>query len=136
MSDNLSHLSGRKGKGLDNNLFENIVNKANQSGTPSKEELKQLADEFLVGDANTYGAASFYDFTKPENQNKKVYVCSGSTCLLAGTQENVINDLKTHFKEDEIGTMCCLGRCHENGAFNYKGNNYSAKSPEQLAEIN
>lgn len=134
MSENLSKLSGRKG--LENNLFEGLVNKAKQeAGTPSKESLQKLADEFLIGDAITYGASTFYDFLKPENKNKKVYVCSGSTCLLAGTQDDLTSELKKHFKEDEIGKMCCLGRCHENSAFNYNGNNYSAKSADEIAEI-
>lgn len=134
MSDNLSELSGRKG--LEKNLFEGLVNKAKQEhGSPSKESLQALADEFLIGDAITYGASTFYDFLKPENKNKKVYVCSGSTCLLAGTQDKLKGELSQHFKEEEIGHMCCLGRCHENSAFNYKGNNYSAKSSEEIADI-
>ena len=134
MSDNLSELSGRKG--LENNLFEGLVNKAKQDqGTPSKESLQALADEFLIGDAITYGAATFYDFLKPENKNKEVYVCSGSTCLLAGTQDELKSNLKNHFKEEEIGHMCCLGRCHENAAFHYKGNNYSAKSVDEIEDI-
>ncbi|MFY0644978.1 MAG: NAD(P)H-dependent oxidoreductase subunit E [Bacteroidia bacterium] len=134
MSDNLSELSGRKG--LENNLFEGLVNKAKQEqGSPSQESLKALADEFLIGDAITYGAATFYDFLKPENKNKEVYMCSGSTCLLAGTQDQLKKDLNTHFKDEEIGHMCCLGRCHENSAFHYKGNNYSAKSVEEIKDI-
>lgn len=134
MSENLSELSGRKG--LENNLFEGLVNKAKQEhGSPSKESLQELADEFLIGDAITYGASTFYDFLKPENKNKKVYVCSGSTCLLAGTQDKLKDNLKNHFKEEEIGHMCCLGRCHENSAFSYNGSNYSAKSAEEIADI-
>ena len=31
--------------------------------------------------------------------------------------------------------MCCLGRCHENSAFFYDGNNYSGKDIENLANI-
>ena len=134
MSENLSELSGRKG--LERNLFEGLVNKAKQEqGSPSKQSLQELADEFLIGDAITYGASTFYDFLKPENKNKKVYLCSGSTCLLAGTQDQLKSQLKTHFKEEEIGHMCCLGRCHENSAFNYNGNNYSAKSADEIADI-
>lgn len=134
MSENLSELSGRKG--LENNLFEGLVNKAKQEqGTPSKESLAALADEFLIGDAITYGASTFYDFLKPENKNKKVYLCSGSTCLLADTQDALKAKLKSHFKEEEIGHMCCLGRCHENSAFNYNGSNYSAKTELEIADI-
>ena len=123
MSKNISELSSRKG--LKYNLFEEIGNAAKTTGTPSGKKLEQLAKEFLVGNAITYGTASFYDFTKPENQNKKVYVCNGSACLCAGTQEKVAQSLENHFAADEIGHMTCLGRCYENSAFHYNGKNYS-----------
>jgi len=133
MSKNLSSLSGRKG--LSDNLFEKMGQLANDTGTLSKDELQNLADEFLFGTANTFGSTTFYDFLKPENQGKKVYVCNGSVCLCAGTQDKLREDLQKHFKEDEIGEMCCLGRCHENAAFYYQGKNYSANTAETIAEI-
>ena len=126
MSDNLSELTGRKG--IKENLFNKIGELAHSTGTPSIEELDKLAKEFLIGKANTYGTASFYDFLKPENKGKKVYVCNGTACLCAGTQNKVSETLRTHFKEDEIGHMTCLGRCHENSAFFYNGKNYSGDS--------
>ncbi|MDG2167546.1 MAG: NADH-ubiquinone oxidoreductase-F iron-sulfur binding region domain-containing protein, partial [Opitutales bacterium] len=107
----------------------------NGDGTPSAEELERLADEFLIGKANVYGSASFYDFLKPENQGKKVYVCNGSACLCAGTQDKLVSDLKGKFKEEEIGHMTCLGRCHENGAFQYDGKNFSAQDIEGMDAI-
>ena len=65
MSDNLSYLSGRKG--LSDNLFDNYVKEADATdGTVDKAKLTELAKEFLVGSANTYGATSFYDFLKEE----------------------------------------------------------------------
>jgi NADH:ubiquinone oxidoreductase subunit F (NADH-binding)/NADH:ubiquinone oxidoreductase subunit E len=125
MSKNLSDLTGRKG--IQENLFSKIGELAATSdGTPPMEELDRLADEFLIGKANIYGTATFYDFLKPENQGKKVYVCNGSACLCAGTQDGLLSDLKEKFKDEEIGHMTCLGRCHENGAFHYDGKNYSA----------
>ena len=133
MSDNLSYLSGRKG--LSDNLFENYVTEAQETGTVEREKLGDLAKDFLIGSANTFGATSFYDFLKEENKGKKVYVCNGSACLCAGTQDKLVEDLKGHFKPEEIGHMTCLGRCHENGAFNYEGNNYSAKSTQEVEEI-
>ena len=51
MSKNLSELSGREG--LKNNLFDRYGEATKGKGTPSKEELAQLADEFLYGKANT-----------------------------------------------------------------------------------
>lgn len=133
MSENLSLLSGRKG--LRDNLFEKLVEKGKVNGTPSDTDIEQLAQEYLMGEANIYGASSFYDFLKKENENKKVYVCNGSACLLAGTQEKVTDSLKQHFDEREIGHMCCLGRCHENSAFHYSGTNYSNTTQDDIKQI-
>ncbi len=133
MSNNLSELLGKKG--LDNNLFDKMGKLSQEEGTPNKEALAKLADEFLIGKANTYGTASFYDFMKPENKGKKVYVCNGTACVCAGTQETLIENLKEEVKADEIGHMTCLGRCHENNAFNYNGKNYSGKEAKNLKKI-
>ena len=76
MSKNLSELSGRKG--LDLNLFEQLGVAARETGTPDLEAQEQLSQEFLVGKSNVYGSVSFYDFLRPENQGKKIYVCNGS----------------------------------------------------------
>jgi len=133
MSKNLSELSGRKG--LKDNLFDRLGQLAVSEGTPNKEEMDLLAEEFLVGKANTYGTATFYDFLKPENKGKKAYVCNGTACVCAGTQEKVSRALETHFQADEIGHMTCLGRCHENAAFHYAGSNYSGEALNRLDAI-
>ena len=133
MSKNLSELSGRKG--LDDNLFDRLGKLAEPTGAPSIKEMDKLAEEFLIGKSSTYGTASFYDFMKPENKGKKVYVCIGTACVCAGTQDKVIEDLKTNFKEEEIGHMTCLGRCHENSAFHYNGKNYSGDALNTIDEI-
>jgi NADH-quinone oxidoreductase subunit F len=134
MSKNLSELSGRKG--LTNNLFEKIGDAAKENGTPSAEALEKLANEFLIGKGNTYGTASFYDFTKEENKGKKVYICNGSACVCAGKQDDVKNKLEKHFSTNEIGHMTCLGRCYENSAFNYNGKNYSGDDINQFQTSN
>lgn len=133
MSENLSALSGRKG--LEDNLFEQLVEKSKVTGAPDNEELKALAKKYLMGEAITYGTASFYDFMKKEHEGVKVHVCNGSACLVAGTQDSVKGKLSRHFKDEEVGHMCCLGRCHENSAFNYNGNNYSGDAINELEEI-
>ena len=133
MSKNLSNLSGRKG--LTDNLFERLGELAEQTGSPSKEDLSKLAEEFLMRPASLYGTASFYDFTRPENQGKKVYTCNGSSCLVAGTQEGLKKTLGTKMAKEEIGEMCCLGRCHENNAFHYDGRNYSGNSVNHIDRI-
>lgn len=133
MSENLSALSGRKG--LDDNLFEQLVEQSKVAGTPDNDELKALAEKYLMGNAITYGTASFYDFMKKEHEGVKVHVCNGSACLVAGTQDRVKGKLARHFKDEEVGHMCCLGRCHENSAFNYNGTNYSGNAIDKLEEI-
>lgn len=133
MGKNLSSLSGRKG--LDDNLFDALGRVAAKTGTPSREELEKLQQEFLFGKANLQGTITFYDFLKPENQGKKVYVCNGSACLTAGTQTKLRESLETKFSPDQIGEMCCLGRCHENSAFYLDGHNYSGNSISNLDDI-
>jgi NADH-quinone oxidoreductase subunit F len=133
MSKNLSELSGRKG--LRENLFEELGIAATQTGTVSKDNAEQLAKEFLFGKANVYGAVTFYDFLRPENKGKKVYICNGSSCLTAGTQDKLKDKLSKEFKEEEIGEMCCLGRCHENGSFHIGGHNYSGNDINEIAAI-
>ncbi len=133
MSENLSKLAGRKG--LTNPLFEQLVKESKDAGTIEVGKMREKAREFLTGKANVYGTVSFYDFLKEGNKGKKAYVCNGSACLLAGTQNKVTETLNKHLKSEEIGHMCCLGRCHENGAFHFNGTNYSAKSEEEIQNI-
>lgn len=135
MSKNISSLSGRDGKELDDSLWERLQRAASTDGTPEDRALTQIADDFLIGEAITYGTSSFYDFLKKENQGKKAYVCNGSACLVAGTQDKVHHALAKHFKPEEIGHMCCLGRCHENSAFNVGGLNYSGDAIDRLTDF-
>lgn len=131
MSKNLGELAGRKG--VNQTLFEELGIAARQSGAPSVEKMEQLAESFLFGKANVYGSASFYDFLKPENQGKKVYICNGTACMTAGTQAALKEKLLQHYNKDEIGEMCCLGRCHENSSFHINGNNYSGNAIHEIA---
>lgn len=133
MSKNLSELSGRNG--LKNNLFEAYGKLAEVTGTPDLESLEKLREEFLVGKSSVYGTVSFYDFLKPENQGKKVYICNGSSCMTAGTQEDVKSKILNHYSKEEVGEMCCLGRCHENHSFHINGKNYSGNDINSIEQI-
>ncbi len=133
MSDNLSKLASRKG--LEDPLFEKLVSISKEKRVPDAKEMRSLAKDFLVGTANVYGTVSFYDFLKKENQSKKVFVCNGSACLVAGTQDELTKQLGAHFKKEEIGHMCCLGRCHENSAYHYEGKNYSGDSALAIESV-
>lgn len=135
MSKNLSALSFRKG--IEKNVFERMVDAAEKhGGTAEKTDVvHRMGQDHLFGDALTLGAVSFYDFLKKENADKKVFVCNGSACLCAGTQEKLHHDLEKHFKAEEVGHICCLGRCHEGGAFQYEGKNYSGQSEDALGDL-
>lgn len=133
MSKNLSELAGRKG--LQKNLFEELGIAASATGTPDLEVMDRLHEEFLFGRGNVMGTVSFYDFLQPENKGKKVYVCNGSACMTAGTQDAVMAKLGSHFEKNEIGAMCCLGRCHENSAFHCNGKNYSGRDIDSIDAI-
>ncbi len=133
MSKNLSYLAGRKG--VDKTLFEELGIAGTENGTPSIEKMEALRKEFLVGKAIVYGTSTFYDFLRPENKDKKVYICNGSACLCAGTQPKLKEKLSEHFSSNEIGEMCCLGRCHENSAFHTDGKNYSGKAIDSIVDI-
>lgn len=133
MSKNLGELAGRKG--INETLFEELGIAARTTGSPSVEKMEELSDAFVMGKANVFGAASFYDFLKPENKGKKVYICNGSSCMTAGTQPALKEKLLKHFKPDEIGDMCCLGRCHENSSFHINGKNYSGHAVDEMESL-
>lgn len=133
MPENLSYLLGRKG--LNKNLFEELGIAAQETGTPDIEKMEELRKEFLVGKSTVYGTTSFYDFLRPENKGKKVYVCNGSACLTARTQDKLKDKILKEYTAEEVGEMCCLGRCHENSAFHIDGQNYSGKDVERLSDI-
>ena len=119
MARNVSSLSSRHG--LDDGLFEQL----RAIGPDDNEALDKLAKDFLVGGATTLGAHSFYDFLGGHEAGKSALVCNGTSCWVAGTQEATRESLGKIVKDSEIGEICCLGRCHENAAFHYKGENCS-----------
>ena len=128
---NIRSLSSRKG--LDDNLFENIADLSHRDA--SKEEFQALAKRFMVDDSVIFGTSSFYDFTKEENRNKKIHVCSGTACMVAKTQLDLQKNIEQHFKKEEIGHAACVGRCHTNSAFMYKEKTYTASNKQEFATI-
>ena len=127
MSRNISLLSGKKDD--KNSLFGKI------SVSPNETSDAQLAGEYNLGVSTIHSTKSFYDFLSEDFKNKKAYVCSGSACMCRGTQEDVTQKLKSKFGQDAVGEMICLGRCYENSAFYYNGENYSGDDINQLDEI-
>ncbi|VAW24111.1 HoxF-like protein [hydrothermal vent metagenome] len=128
---NIRSLSSRKE--LDDNLFENIADLSHKNA--SKEEFQHLAKKFLIDDSVVVGTASFYDFTRESNRNKKIHVCNGTACMVANTQHKLQKNIENHFSKDEIGHASCVGHCHTNSAFMYNDKTYSTHSNKELEQI-
>ena len=133
MSKNLTQLARRKG--IEDTLFQRLIVSDKSSKSLSDEQRKSAAKEFLIGEAVVKGTASFYDFIDGKNANKKAYICDGSSCLCAGTQTKVLQQLTNQFGEDQVGHVTCLGRCFENSAFQLSGENFSGNDIDNLSEI-
>ena len=131
MSRNISKLSGRKG--LKDNLFKRMIDTTKKSD--NGKQIKQLAEEYHVGMSTIHGAESFYEFLRPEHKEKKAWVCNGSACLCAGTQDKLKKKLVDKLGKDKVGEMFCLGHCYENSSFHYNGYNYSGNDIDQIDEI-
>ena len=127
MSRNISLLSGKKDD--KNSLFGKI------SVSPTDASDSELAAEYNLGVSTVHSTKSFYDFLNEDFKSKKAYVCSGSACLCRGTQDIVSDKLNQKFGEENVGEMICLGRCYENSAFNYNGENYSGDDINKLDQI-
>ena len=127
MSRNISLLSGKKDD--KNSLFGKI------SVSPTDASDSKLAAEYNLGVSTVHSTKSFYDFLNEDFKSKKAYVCSGSACLCRGTQDVVADKLNQKFGEENVGEMICLGRCYENSAFNYNGENYSGDDINKLDQI-
>ncbi len=131
MSKNISNLSGRIG--LKNNLFQKISERSLKSKNDSG--MKEIANEYKMGVSTIHGAESFYEFLRPSHREKKAFVCNGSACMCAGTQESLKEKLQEKLGKDKVGEMFCLGHCYENHAFHYDGENYAGKDINQIDKI-
>ncbi|MDC0533022.1 NAD(P)H-dependent oxidoreductase subunit E [Candidatus Pelagibacter sp.] len=130
MSKNISNLSGRIG--LKDNLFKKI---SENSLSNSPKDIKDIAKEYNLGVSTLHGAESFYEFLRPSHREKKAFVCNGSACMCAGTQEKLKETLKSKLGDDKVGEMFCLGHCYENKAFHYHGENYAGNDIEKIDQI-
>lgn len=130
-NNNIRSLSLRKE--LNDNLFENISDLATNNA--SKKDFQKLAKRFLIDDSVVVGTASFYDFTREENRNKKIHVCSGTACMVSNTQSNLHKNIEKHFKKEEIGHVACVGRCHTNNAFMFDDKTFSVSNKNELESI-
>jgi NADH-quinone oxidoreductase subunit F len=130
VSKNISNLSGRIG--LKDNLFKKI---SENSLSNSPKDIKDIAKEYNLGVSTLHGAESFYEFLRPSHREKKAFVCNGSACMCAGTQEKLKETLKSKLGDDKVGEMFCLGHCYENKAFHYDGENYAGNDIEKIDQI-
>ena len=134
MSKNISKLSGRIG--LKDNLFQKMskISLSSKNGG-SLNEIKEVAEKYHVGISTIHGAESFYEFLRPEHRAKKAFVCNGSACMCAGTQEPLKKKLQDKLGDDKVGEMFCLGHCYENHAFHYDGENYAGSDINKIDQI-
>ena len=134
MSKNISKLSGRIG--LKDNLFQKMstISLSSKNGG-SVNEIKKVAEKYHVGISTVHGAESFYEFLRPEHRAKKAFVCNGSACMCAGTQEPLKKKLQDKLGDDKVGEMFCLGHCYENHAFHYDGENYAGSDISKIDQI-
>jgi len=130
VSKNISNLSGRIG--LKDNLFKQISENT-LSETP--QDINEIAKKHNLGVSTLHGAESFYEFLRPSHREKKAFVCNGSACMCAGTQDKLKETLKEKLGDDKVGEMFCLGHCYENNAFHYDGENYAGKDIEKIDQI-
>ena len=130
MSKNISNLSGKVG--LKHNLFQKISDNVLKN---HPKDNKEIANEYNLGVSTVYGAESFYEFLRPAHREKKAFVCNGSACMCAGTQDKLKQTLKSKLGDDKVGVMFCLGHCYENNAFHYNGDNYAGKDIEKIDQI-
>jgi len=131
MSKNISKLSGKVG--LKNNLFQKISERSLKSN--KDKDIKDLADEYNMGVSTIHGAESFYEFLRPAHREKKAFVCNGSACMCAGTQENLKKKLESKLGKEKVGRMFCLGYCYENNSFHYNGQNYAGEDINKIDQI-
>ena len=130
MSKNISNLSGRIG--LKDNLFKQI---SENSLSKHPKDIGEIAKKHNLGVSTLHGAESFYEFLRPSHREKKAFVCNGSACMCAGTQEPLKEKLKEKLGDDKVGEMFCLGYCYENHAFHYDGQNYAGNDINKIDEI-
>jgi len=128
---NIRTLSSRKE--LDDNLFENIAIASQKED--STQQLQAISKRFMLDDSVVQGTRTFYDFTREENKNKKVHVCTGTACMVAGSQNDLHKNIENHFNLDEIGHAACVGRCHTNSAFMFDDKTYNASTKEEVENI-
>ena len=131
MSKNISKLSGKIG--LKNNLFQKLSERSLNS--KNGDGMKELAEKYHVGVSTIHGAESFYEFLRPEHRAKKAFVCNGSACMCAGTQDKLKEKLQEKLGKEKVGEMFCLGYCYENHAFHYDGENYAGKDINKIEQI-
>lgn len=124
-------LSSRKG--LEYNLFEKIAELSKNDSSDT--DFHQLSKQFFIDDSVVLGTASFYDFIKPDERNRKIRVCNGTACMVAGSQDHLHDLLSPHFEKEAIGHAACVGHCHSNGAVMYQDRTYSIKSKDDLENM-
>ena len=65
----------------------------------------------------------------------EVYICCGTACLAADTQDKLKKIIKNLKPDVEFRSIKCLGRCETNYAFKFREKKYSTKSKEKIEKL-
>ncbi|MCW8910598.1 MAG: NAD(P)H-dependent oxidoreductase subunit E, partial [Gammaproteobacteria bacterium] len=115
MSRNIRALSARHSD--DKTLFELLIDAAKPDGCLSEQQLAEISRQRPVSSAHLLATSSFYDFLNVNNQCKRAYICTGTSCMLQGKQTQLRSALLQNYQSDEIGEVKCLGHCYRGEAF-------------------
>ena len=121
MSRNLRGLSARNGDVP--TLFESL-SKSAKTGSVSPAAIEALAKESNLPAAPLHGAASFYDFLRPDHHNKKAHLCTGTVCRMSQGLSESRAKLAQKYTAGEIGEMACVGRCYCAGGYEEQGKSF------------
>ena len=115
MSRNIRSLSARNSQ--HKTLFERLTDASRRDGCLSEAQLTAISQKTSISIAHLLASSSFYDFLKTDNCHQRAHVCTGTSCMLQGRQQQVRSALLQKYQSHEIGEVRCLGHCYRGEAF-------------------
>lgn len=131
MSRNLQTLGARGAEGQ--TLFEALTAAADGGATAAQVEALAAARRYPA--PPLLGAASFYDFLRPDHRGKRAFLCKGTSCLHADAErERARAALAARYAPHEVGEMACVGHCYRGGGLVAEGRSLDAGCLDQLGD--
>lgn len=114
MSTNLIALQNRfLGRG--ETVFDALAKHRAEHGPLDERKLSELAREWNMPPAHLRAVAEFYDdFLAQDSAKRRLRVCNGEACAVAGAEELATRASRAivDSKEAAVGHITCLGLCH------------------------